>query len=69
MVDNEYNTDIYISVKIIIGTVMKNSEILKFVPDHLKTKKKFKNVVKNYHLQENMFLIDIQLNKCVTKLF
>ena len=29
MVDNEYNTDIYISVKIIIGTVTKNSEIVK----------------------------------------
>ena len=50
MVDNEYNTDIYISVKIIIGTLTKNSEMLKFVPDHLKNKKKFKNVVKNYHL-------------------
>ena len=31
--------DIYKSVKIIIGTVMKNSEMLKFVPGHLKTTK------------------------------
>ena len=28
------------SLNIGIGTVMKNPEILKFVPDHLKTKKK-----------------------------
>ena len=29
--------DIYETVKINIGTVMKNPEILKFIPDHLKT--------------------------------
>ena len=31
--------DIYRSVKISIGTVIKNSEMLKFLPDHLKFKK------------------------------
>ena len=31
--------DIYKSLNICIGTVMKNPEMLKFVPDHLKTKK------------------------------
>ena len=31
--------DIYKSLNITIGTVMKNPEMLKFVPDHLKTKK------------------------------
>ena len=30
--------DIYKSVKISVGTVMKNPEMLKFVPNHLKTK-------------------------------
>ena len=43
IVDREYSmdiTDIYESVKVSIGTVMKNPEILKFVPDHLKTFKK-----------------------------
>ena len=30
---------IYKSLNVSIGTVMKNSEMLKFVPDHLKTKK------------------------------
>ena len=39
LVDSEYNIDIYKSVKPNIGTVMKNLEILKSVPDHLKTKK------------------------------
>ena len=39
MVDSEYGVDIYKFVKIRIGAVMKNPEMLKFVPDHLKTKK------------------------------
>ena len=39
MVDSEYSRDNYKSSKISIGTVMKNPEMLKFVPDHLKTKK------------------------------
>ena len=34
------------SVKISIGTVIKNPEMLKFVPDHLKTKKICKCTVK-----------------------
>ena len=40
--------DTYKSVKISIKTVMRNSEMLKFVPDHLKTKKICKHAVKNY---------------------
>ena len=32
--------DIYKSLNISIGTVMKNPEMSKFVPNHLKTKKK-----------------------------
>ena len=35
MVDSEYNMDINKSVKRSIGTVMKNLEMLKIVPDHL----------------------------------
>ena len=38
MVDSEYGTDNYNSSKISIGAVIKNPEILKFVPDYLKTK-------------------------------
>ena len=32
MVNSEYSTDDYKSAKISIGTLMKNSEMLKFVP-------------------------------------
>ena len=39
MVDSEYSMDVYKFVKISIGTVMRNPEMLEFVPDHLKTKK------------------------------
>ena len=46
MVDSEYSMDIYKSVKIGIGTVMKNPEMLRFVPDHLKIKKMCKHAVK-----------------------
>ena len=43
MVDSEYS--ICKSAKQSIGTVMKNPEMLKFVPDHLKTKKVCKHAV------------------------
>ena len=46
MVDNEYSISIYKSVKISTGTVMKNPEMLKFVPEHLKTKIMCKHAVK-----------------------
>ena len=35
MVDSEYSINIYKSLKLCIGAVMKNPEVLKFVPDHL----------------------------------
>ena len=38
--------DIYKSLNINLGTVMKIPEILKYVPDHLKTKKLCKHAVK-----------------------
>ena len=38
--------DIYKSLSINIGTVMENPKMLKFVLDHLKTKKMFKHAVK-----------------------
>ena len=37
---------VYKSLDISIGTVMKNSEIMKFVPDHRKTKSMCKHAVK-----------------------
>ena len=45
MVDSEYNMEIYESVKISIGTIMGNPEILKFVTDYLKTQKMCKHAV------------------------
>ena len=48
MVDSEYSMGIYKSVKISIGAVMRSPEILKFVPDHLKTKKCVNMLLKNY---------------------
>ena len=47
MCDIEYSMDIYKSIKISIGTVTKNPKVLEFVPDHLKTKKMWKNAVEN----------------------
>ena len=38
--------DVSKSLNISIGTVMKNPEMLKFIPDHLKTKKMCKHTVK-----------------------
>ena len=38
--------DVFDSADISIGTVIKNPEILKFIPDHLKTKNMCKRAVK-----------------------
>ena len=46
MADSEYSTDNYKSPKISIGTIMKDPEMLKFVPDYFKTKKMCKHTVK-----------------------
>ena len=40
--------DIYKSLDISNGTVMKNPEMLKFISDHLKTKNMCKHTVENY---------------------
>ena len=37
---------VYKSLNISIGTVMKNPEMLKFIPDHLKTKEMSNHAVK-----------------------
>ena len=46
MVDSEYSTEDYKTPKINIAAIMKKSEMLKFVPNHLKTKKLCKDAVK-----------------------
>ena len=40
--------DTYYALNISIGTVVKNQEMLKFVLDHLKTKKMCKHEVKKF---------------------
>ena len=49
MVDSEYSKDNSNNLKISTGAVIKNPEMLKFVPDHLKTKKMCKDTVKKLH--------------------
>ena len=46
MVDSEYSPGNHKSSKISIGAIIKNTEMLKFVPDYLKTKKMCKHAVK-----------------------
>ena len=44
--------DIYNLLNISIGKVMKNPKMLKFVPDHLKTKKSVSMQLKSYLIYE-----------------
>ena len=44
--DSEYNMDIYTSVKISIGAVIRNPEMLKFITEHFKTKTMCKHAAK-----------------------
>ena len=46
MVDSEYSTNNYRSLQISIGAITKKSEMLRLVPDHLKTKIMWKNIIK-----------------------
>ena len=46
MIDSEYSIGTYKTVKINIGTVMRNPKMLNHVPDHPKTKKVYKHTVK-----------------------
>ena len=46
MVDRKYTMDVYKSVKIGIATGIKNSEMLQFFPDYLRTEKICKHAVK-----------------------
>ena len=54
--------DIYKSLDISNGTVMKNPEMLKFISDHLKTKKMCKHAVENYVIHYDILLINILEN-------
>ena len=57
MVDSEYSPDNDKSLKISIGAIIKNQEMLRVFVDHLKTKKMCKHAAKKIP------------KKCVLKLF
>ena len=46
MVDSDNSTNNYKALKRRIGVLIKSKEMLKFVPDHVKTKKMCKNAIK-----------------------
>ena len=62
MVDSEYSMDIYKSVKTNIGTVIKNPEMLKLLPDHLNTK-----TMCNHAIKKLPFLIRYILDQYKTQ--
>ena len=62
MVDTEYRRDNYKSSKIIIRAIIKNPEILKFVPDYLKTKH-----MCNYAVKKITFHNKYVSNQCKIK--
>ena len=61
--------DICKSLKTSIGVKTKNSEMLKFIPDHLKTKKMCKNTVKKLPLVIRFVPDRYKTQVCMTKLF
>ena len=69
MVDSEYIASIYKSLNISIGTVMRNPEMLKFVTDHLKTKKMCKHAVKRLPYPLRYVPDQYKSHQCVIKLF
>ena len=58
---------IYKSLNICIGTVMKNTEMLKFVPDHLKTEKVCRHAVKKLPYLIRYVTDQCKITKCVKK--
>ena len=69
MVDSEYSAGNYKSSSISIRAKMKNSEMRKFVPDHLKTKKMCKDAVNKLSIVIRYVLSKYKTKTCVIKLF
>ena len=63
MVDSEYSPGNCKSLKISLGAIIKNLQMLSSVPDHLKTKRMCEN-----SSEKSIFLINIRPKKCVIKL-
>ena len=68
MVDKEYSTGDYKYSNISSGAAMKDPEMLKFIPDHLKTKKMCNYAFTKLHFIIR-YIINIRLKKCAIKLF
>ena len=60
---------VYKSLNVSIGTVMKILKMLKSVLDHLKIKKYVSMQFKNYHIYQDITLVNIRLNRYVIKQF
>ena len=65
MADSDYSTDNYKSLKISIGTVIKNPEMIRFIPYHHKTKSMCKNAVRKLPFVTRY----VPIKKCIIKLF
>ena len=48
MAESENSSNNCETVKISIGTIIQDLKVIVFVPDHLKIKKKYENVVKKF---------------------
>ena len=66
MIESENSPDKYKTWKISIRQIIKNPEMVKFVPDHFKTKKVCKNVIKKLSF---VIMINMRLKKCAVNLF
>ena len=66
MVDSEYTSDNYKSLKLGIGEVIKRLKMLRFVPDQLQAKRLFKNDVTKLSAKLTVVdkVIDTRLKKC-----
>ena len=69
MVDSEHSLGDYKPSKISIKEVMKNPEMLKFVPDHLKTKQIGNHAVKKLRFVIRYVPDQFKTKKPVIKLF
>ena len=69
MLGSEYGPDNYETLIISFGAIIKNLEVLRFVPNHHNTKSMCKNTVKKL-LFGIMYFPDLyKAQKCVIKLF
>ena len=69
MVDNENSCDNYETLKLGIGAIIKNLELLKFVPDYLKTRKMCTSAVKKLMFVLMYVPDQYETKKSVIKLF